>query len=314
MEKKHLKKVFYKLLEENYLKNGAYNDDRQISIITIKSLYPSSSKVGNIIDYERFSKEIKLWHYYRRGDKNYPSLSSNIDPKTYFENKDQSILFRIIPLVYANNSIDLIVDEIKRNVLYTSGNIESLLEAIGIGIILAGGRDQLKDRIISLSQKDLIREFESSYRFNINDYNKKYRIEFEKTRIELISLLNGVDVGGFEILGDILGVIDGNKFKTQVGRIVFNSIYESLEINMEDKLVENMISFMDNLRRSRIDPKKLKIEDYVLPNIFSYEEGDVFFHSLINYGKVIKKEVTGKNITSLITTKTGEYVFKRGPI
>ena len=314
MEKKHLKKIFLKLLEENYLKNGFYNDDRQIGILTIKSLYPSSSQVGNIIDYDRYSKELRLWGYYRRGNKHYPSLSSTIDGKTYFENKDYSILFRIIPLVYANKSIDLIVDEIKRNVLYTSGNIESLLEAIGIGILLAGGRDQLKDRIISLSQKDLINEFESSYRFNINEYNKSYRIEFEKTRIELISLLNGVDVKGFEILDDILQVIDGNTFKTELGRIILKSLDDDLEINMEDKLVENMIAYMDNLRKSRIDPKKLKIEDYVLPNIFSYEEGDVFFHSLINYGKVIKKEVTGKNITSLITTKTGEYVFKRHPI
>lgn len=74
-----------------------------------------------------------------------------------------------------------------------------------------------------------------------------------------------------------------------------------------DRCYKNLATYIYNLRKGRIDPRNLKIYEYELPDIFQFDEGDIFYHSLLNRSKVIKKEITSNRLTVHLATKLGIY-------
>lgn len=217
----------------------------------------------------------------------------------------------------ANRDSQLIEEEIIKNILNTSGNIRDLLEGLLVGKFINGliNKSQieegLKDFLINFGQADYLDKFKDLYRLSIDNYPGNYSISFEKERVSLLSILNGVDLDKYNQISDLLGLLKGKKPTSFLGKIVFNTM-EGHEITYSlDQFYLDMNNYLFRLRKSRIDPKRLVIKDYILPDVFSFEENQVFFHSLLNHCKVIKKEVRNNQLTSLIQTKTGMYTFKR---
>ena len=292
----------------------------QLTILTIKSLLPQEEEVANRIDYKRFKEELKLWEGYCIGENiSLLNLIKERDRKQYFSYYDEDFYTRLIPLIVANGDFKIIEEELIKNLLYFSGNVENLLEwlsiAYGVYLLVEGAEDidgKLKEYLIKLSQVELEESFNGFFTLN-EEKNKAYKIRFEKERIALINLLNGVRLNKYLNLQDLLSVIEGGDPTTSLGRIVFIASGE-IDLKLLDSFYINMNRYIINLRKGRIDVDKLRIKEYVLPDIFSFNEGDVFYHSLLNYCKVLKKEVRSNVLTSLISTKSGNYLFKRDPV
>ena len=244
----------------------------------------------------------------------------DISKDEYFVYKDKTLYARLVPIILSNETYDLIEDEVIKNIIYTTGDIETLLQGILVSKYLFLTIDQeenlleeLKKYIINFSQKEFLEIYGKKYRYDIFKYKPNFDIDFEKTRVTLISLLHGVNLGKFKTLNDLLGILDGREAQTSLGKIVVKA---GKHINTEYDLEENykrMAPYMVKLRKSRIDPDDLKIEEYILPDIFNFKNGEVFYHSLLNTSKVIKKEIKEESLTSLIQTRAGMYLFKRDP-
>ena len=207
---------------------GDFSYQTQLSIISIKSLLPMKSEEGVRIDYERFDQEYKLWKEYRNGaNKSLLNIGDNMDSHIYWNEKDDSILARMIPIILANQDYIIIEDELIKNILYTSGNIEALLENLSIGFILHDlvlgrlddTRDRLKDRIIKFSQIDFLAKYEDLYRFKLEDYPQNYKISFEREKIHIINLLNGLENTKYFNLGDLVGVLEGKGPEGSSGKL-----------------------------------------------------------------------------------------------
>ena len=109
----------------------------EIMIIAIKSLKPSEKDNGNVIDYKRFKSELELWKSYRHGMNR--NLMDGIDgkcSKSYFSEIDETVYSRIAVIVLANQSWEAIKSEIIKNILFTTGNIEIILESLMLSKLL----------------------------------------------------------------------------------------------------------------------------------------------------------------------------------
>ncbi len=299
----------------------------ELMIITIKSLLPLKDEVGVEIDYNRFKQELELWMNYRHGE-NECLLHSikNIDAKVYWNCSDKSIYSRIVPIVFVNKYFDKIRTEVIKNILFTTGNIDDLLEGLLLSkllfLIINSNKDydnilnELKKEIINLSQKQLFDESQKSYRLPIDMFIPKYKINFEKRRIELINTLHG-KANQFETLVNSLNMIKNHNknnildttdfFVRGVEGILNNKVIYS---DIKDKnFIENLCLYLDKLRHGRISPESLYIKNYYLPDIFDFNNGEEFNHSLLNKCKVIKRDRKGDYTISYISTKTGIYRF-----
>lgn len=293
-----------------------------ISILTIKSLVPDTKNKGNRIDYKRFNEELKLWKHYRVGDN--PSLLNildKIDKDIYLNSEDEIIYSRIIPIILANERYEIIEDEIIKNILFVSGNIGILLEWLLVGkflyLILNKEEeiiDKLKDYIINISQIDFLKNYKDFYRIKLEENSKSYKVEFERKRLDLINILNGINIKKYKYTEDLLNILKSSKVDTILGNIIYNSLYNETSEDISKGFYNNMNEYILKLRKGRINPDNLVIEDYKLPNIFNYEEGEVFYHSLLNNSKVIKKEVKDGVLTSLIKSRSGMYLFTETPV
>ncbi len=282
---------------------------------------------GTRIDYKRFTEEYKLWLQYRNGDN--PSLlnlQGRVIPEIYWGEKDDSIIGRIIPLVVVNKDYDILEEEVIKNILFTTGNLQALFEGLAISYLLyhvmnnSSGLqaltkeklvDGLKDRVIKFSQISYIEKYKSHYRINIENYNGNFRVEFEKEKLNLLNALYTLGSNRYYSLIDFFKVIEGDEGNTLIGRFLYDYLYSKNNNYEISEFHLSLGEYIINLRRSRIDPEKLKINEYILPDVFSFEEGEVFYHSLLREVKIIKKEVKGKTLTSLLQTKTGMYLFRK---
>ncbi len=318
MLKLDLEKLLLNVFLEDKLRNNEHTIVSQLAIITIKSLMPSDKIRGNLIDYKRFKEELKLLSYYKIDEENLFQIS--VGREEYFNYKDKILYSRILPIIVANQDYKIIEEEVIKNIIYTSGNIETLLEWLAISkyIFLRLEKDEnilenLKQYMINLSQREFLEKYRAEYLYDISKLDIKFEISFEKTRVALISLFHGIDSGKFKELKDILEILDSKNTETVIGNIIKNAnIDKNIDIKIEDSY-ERMALYVLKLRKSRIDPEDLKIKEYILPDIFDFKEGEVFFHSLLNRSKVIKKEVKDKSLTSSIQTRFGMYLFKIDP-
>ena len=300
--------------------NGERSYITDLTIISIKSLVPSKKYVKVNIDYNRYNEEIKLWQYYRNGDN--PSLLNlfqNIDPEIYWEGIDDSVYSRILPIVVVNTDFDNIREEIIKNLLFTTGNIEILIEVILISkmiFLLINNSEniieELKGEIINFSQLEFERNYRKHYRISINEYRKNYIVDFEQKKIFALNILNSSPAPGFNTLKDCLKVLLSNGIaRTTMGKCIKVLLDNNIgEIDIDDYYKE-LIFYLDRLRNGKIVPEALEIEKYYLPDIFQFNQGQVFFHSLLNKCLVINKEEIGNDTIVDLDTKSGIYRFKK---
>ncbi|WP_313756797.1 hypothetical protein [Tissierella sp.] len=307
------------VFEEDFNKNKNYGYISQLAIINIKSLIPMLNEEAVRIDYTRFLEEFKLWLGYRIGDN--PSLINSqgrVNPNIYWKEDDDSIIGRIIPLILANQRYEVIEEEVIKNILFTTGNLQTLFETVSIVYLLYliienedSIIDKIKENIIGFSQINYINKYGEYYRVEIEKYNGNFKVDFEREKIHLLNTLNDIGSNRYPNLEDIMKILNREEPKTFVGKILYDFLYNiDKEYNIP-KFYTNLSKYIIALRKSRIDPDKLKIKEYILPDIFSFNKGEIFFHSLLRESKVIKKEVKDNTLTSLIQTKTGMYLFRR---
>lgn len=316
-----------KLIQNIFIKDLQDRDKMtntsEITTIMIKSLLPDERQRGNKVDYKRFKEELSLWKYYMaEEDEILKKILEDENTWDYFSFQDESLYTRIIPIIVANPDYTMIEKEGIKNLLFTTGSLKTLWNWIAsmkiISNIIEGRHDiveDLKKHIINFSQLDFIHEYENFYRFPLKEYPGNFNIQFERERINLLNILNDVHVEGYCELKDLLAIVDGEDSNTLLGNIIINSqknIDRDSDISL-CKFYENLNEYVIKLRKSRIDPENLRIDKYDLPDIFAFQEGEVFFHSLIKDGKVIKKEVKDNVLTSLVQTRSGMYLFKRDP-
>jgi len=292
----------------------------ELIIISIKSLVPSENFEKVSIDYKRYNEEIKLWKNYKQGaNPSLLNLFDKIDSNIYWKEKDDSIYSRILPITIVNKNFLDIKDEVIKNVLFTNGNIESLIEAILISkliFLLINGEkniiEQLKEEVINFSQTDFIKDYGKYYRISIGKYEKSFKISFEQKKIFAINVLNLSPSKDFPVLNDCIEVLMLNKTgKTTMGKCVKAILDNEGEENLVPDYYKELIEYLYRLRKGRISPEALKIEHYYLPDVFQFNVGDEFFHSLLNRCKVVKREETGDNTIIYLSTKSGVYKFKK---
>lgn len=301
----------------------------EIMILTIKSLKPSQRHDGNVIDYNRFKSELELWKSYRHGMNR--NLLYSIDDRfdeSYFKNIDDSVYSRIAVITLANQNWDTVKDEIIKSILFTSANIEMILECVLLSRILfyifraktfeyQDILEELKYEAINFSQVELS-NYENYYRVSKDRYEKNYKIEFERARINLISLLNGIGLSDkFSILKTCLEILEGKKeynfemcnnfftsglFGVVSGKVTSNEIKDI-------RFLESMSSYIVKLRKGRIDTDDLDLTNYVIPSIFDYGENEVFVHPLLNQSKIIYKGQRENFEIAYVKTRTGIYRF-----
>lgn len=319
MTKIGFERLLLDLFQEDYSEEKRYSYISQLAIITTKSLIPMINEEGVRIDYTRFLEEFKLWLSYRIGENSsLLNAQGRVAPNLYWNEEDDSIISRVIPLVLVNQRYEIIEEETIKNVLFTTGNLTTLFETISIVYLLYlvlldedNVIDKLKENIIGFSQTDYMNKYKKYYRIETENYSGNFKVEFEREKIHLLNFLNGIKNNRYSNLEDIINVLDKEEPKAFTGKMLYSFLYN---LDKEYNLPRFYISlgeYLISLRKSRIDPDKLKIKEYILPDVFSFNEGEVFFHSLLRESKVIKKEVKDNILTSLIQTKTGMYLFKR---
>ncbi|RKD32566.1 hypothetical protein [Thermohalobacter berrensis] len=299
----------------------------ELLILTLKSLIPSTKSVKTQIDYNRFREELNLWYYYRHGYNEIllKSAKGKLHKRNYWIDEDDSVYSRIFLITASNKEFSEVKDEVIKNILYTTGNIENLLEGIVLSKLLhllinennRNIKDLLKEEIIHLSQKDIVEKYRKHFRFDIKTYPNNYTIVFEKLRISILNLLNGIKEKRFKRLKISLDILQGNiiyfdniEYDFFLYGLMSLFMPRTKKIDYDNiKLIENLAIYLSKLRNGRIPPENLYIKDYHLPDIFKFNEGEFFFHSLLNKCKVIKKEKTNTYIKSLISSKTGMYRF-----
>lgn len=315
-----LERVIYPLMvtfDEDINKNDGPSHITDLIILTIKSLIPSEESVRVDIDYTRYEEEIKLWKYYRHGEN--PSLMNVLDgtdPNVYWEGKDDTLYYRLMPIILANKDFGPVRQEVIKNTLFTIGNIEALIEGILLSKLiycLIIGKEnilnELKEEVINFSQIEFIEEYREFFRIPYEEYKGKYPIEFEQNKIYALNTLNLFFTRRFKALEDCLKILlNKEKASTILGKSVEFYVDGNSNNQLQlDSYYYELGNYIYNLRNGRIDPKLLKIDKYHLPNIFEFQEGEVFYHSLLNKSKVIKRqEIDGKVIIHL-KTKSGIY-------
>lgn len=316
--KKDLAKLFEETIKEEYICDDKYGYLSQMSILVAKSLIPDKEKIGVHINYERYIKEMDLWMDYRTGDNESLLNIKNMDNNIYWKGEDPSIIYRIIPLLISNTEEKIFLSEMIKNILFTTGNLKELFKNISIGYLffliinnIDEKEERLKDMIIKFSQKEFIEHFDKFYRLERMSYPDNYAVDFEKEKIHIINLFNGIYREEYKDLSNILNVLNDGKPETSIGNILFNYIKgnpDSVELPV---FYKNMGSYLMNLRTGKVPREALEVKEYILPDIFKFQVGEKFHHTLLNDSEIIKREEKNGIIQILVRTKTGVYLFRR---
>ncbi|WDV47345.1 hypothetical protein PV797_06485 [Clostridiaceae bacterium M8S5] len=300
----------------------------QQMIIMIKSLIPSLKEISVNCDITRLGKELDLWQEYKISSNKSLNLS-NAD--IYWKEYDDSLTSRILPIIIVNNDFKVITDEIIKVAFKTTGNIENLIETIALARIyynIVNDLDinydtiikEIKQDIINISVKDIIENIE--FKFSLKTYNGKYIIDFERCRIEMLNMLNSINSNRFSVFRESLNIIKDkvNTYESVEATftnylIVSGFSNKKIQLDFINKsFIKNLISYLIKLRKGRISPEQLEIKNHSYPNVFKFNKGNEFYHTLLNRCKVIGKKDDDNEIKMLIQNKSAIYGFKKAKI
>lgn len=305
--------LYRSLVINDYRANQSYGYLSELSVLTIKSILPSMTEVGNRIDYRRYTEEIKLWMMYRSGFNKSTFKLNNPDYNIYYGEKDNSIVARIIPLVIINKNWEILLDEVIKNTLFTTGNMESLFESIVMAEIyyssynnISDFKEKIKSTIINLSQNAFMDRYEKCYRLSPRN-PKKFKIQFELEKIKLINLFNDIDINGYGVIKEAFDYFNNPDIVLNTMEVKILKTFEEREYQNIDKFYSSLSDYLIKIRNSRVNPDSLIIKDYILPNVFEYNKGETFFHSLLGDSLVVEKSLDSIQIK----TKSGYYNLKK---
>src|SRR6056297_218127 len=102
-----------------------YTYKMQLFIIVCKSLEYKEKGIG--INYERFKEEMTLLKYYLNGSN---KALENFYKGNNYNEEDDSIIFRILPIIISNENNKIIEEEVIKNISKTTTNPKSILDGI----------------------------------------------------------------------------------------------------------------------------------------------------------------------------------------
>src|SRR5699024_3440021 len=125
-------------------------------------------------------------------------------------------------------------------------------------------------------------------------YPGNFTVDFEKNKINVINMLNSLQIGNFPIAEEVI-------FNKESGKSIYWKAIESITNydkpkEYKDYQYDDMCSYLYKLKKGYINPESLIIREYYLPDIFSFNLGDEFFHTLLNKSKIIDKKESKENI------------------
>ncbi|MBS4535310.1 hypothetical protein GOQ29_06725 [Clostridium sp. D2Q-14] len=301
----------------------------QVMISTIKSLIPSLENNGVKINYDRYKKELELLNYYFDKNKKSGSRLNRVD---YWSYEDKTFTSRIIPIVIANEDYETAKKEIIKNILYSTGNINILLNGILLGklldyliknqqILYDDILSKLKNEIIAFSQTKFLEEYRDHYRKSLDEYSGNFLVDFERNRIKLINILNEIESKNINILKKSLCIIK-NKEDILIEKIKVDDLYVSAMLGVylkkisekkynDRNFIEKISDYLIKLRKGRIDSRNLKVKIYSIPDLFKYDVGKEINHPLLNRCQIVKRYNHNESIVIEVVTKSGLYKFKR---
>jgi len=257
-----------------------YNYKMQFFITSCKSLNYKEKGIG--IDYNRYDEEIKLLKYYING--------TNRALQDFFNGvvgklEDDSVVYRIIPLVIVNENLDFIEKEIVKNIILTTKNSKSLLNGLLYSYVLF---DYLKNDEINFEniKYNIIKFSIKKHMDSYNSIDKKYILNFEKNRVKLLEEIEN-------ILMDIKSRIKSKN--------------DSLEDNKDDyqKLIISFSNYLINIKKGTIDIENFSGDS--LNKKIKITEGNVFDHYLLGKSKIVKRDKS----EFYIKTKYGLFKFRK---
>lgn len=285
-----------------------------ITYITIKSLIPNKTYNTVQVDYNRYRKELDLFKEYNR--KSYDIFENIVtnknDFRLYYKRFDDFAYLRIIPIILSNTDLEVILDEVIKNVLYFSGNIENLFTWIFYTIYIYNSNFEkqdlikyMKDYFININQIKYFNKYKEYYKVPLRNITS-YKIEFERVRLDIINLLN-LNKSNNKILNELLNYDVKGKLKLDPIKV----LYKEIDYNKLNKTQIALNDYILKLKLGKINREHLLIYNYVLPDIFKFNKGEKFYHSLLGNCIVIKKEVRNNILTSIVSGKMKVYEFRR---
>ncbi len=259
-----------------------YTYKMQLFIIGCKSLEYKEKGIG--LNYNRYKEEMTLLKYYING--------SNKSLRNFYKGnksneEDDSVIYRILPIIIPNKDIKIIEEEILKNIIQITTNPKSILYGLTSAYIFfeylarsSIDKDIVKDYIIKFSIKD--------YSDRINFLDKNFIVNFERERIKL---LQKIDSNLMELNGGIYNINE--------------NIEKNLDKDKYYKLIENFSNFLLNLKKGTIDIENLEKSN--LDRKFKIYEGNVFEHYLLGKSKIVKND----KLEFYIKTKYGLFKFKK---
>lgn len=287
----NINKLLYHVFEKSF--TGSYvNLDYQLFIMSLRSLIPFEKKVGCKFNKERYNIEYKvLKKYFDFESKAYENL---INIKQNKNEKDNFILYKILPVVISNTNYNILLNESLRIIVYYTYEVDSIIKTIILSSCLYEYLNDNHDSedIYNITKQRLI-EFSMSKFFEGNfgvKVKNNYIVNFENCRIRYL-LLNTL-----------------NEF-------LYNNIHLDLvnkqdeKINMSDeniKILENLGKYLYKLRCGVIDPDRLRLNKELVIDLEKYISNKIFVHPILGKCKI----VDNKNNRLDIKTKIGKIKVK----
>ncbi len=298
--------------------DGKTSYKTEFMIMVIKSLLPSLDSLDLRVDYERFDHEVNFWKYYSfTNNQSLKNIFRTDGEELYWTEWDDSLYYRLYPIIFANIEVEGAKKEILRNFLYTMGNPLYLLEAYAISLIIfymkegdykrESIEDLVKKDLINLSQVDFMRDFKSFYSYPLASYKGNYTVDFEMAKISAINNLNGIYDSKMPSLEKVFRLV---LEEADLEHIIIDLGDTPITEGEEDNF-SGFSNYVVNLRKGRIDPEKLRVDSYLLPDLFSYNAGDRVYHSLLNQVEILDKKENKGALFLKVRAKSGIYILKK---
>ena len=308
-----------KIILDKSLRENKVTHRTELFIISLKSLLPSEDEEAVRINYDRYNREFLLWKYYRESSNEVlDNILFRFDESIYWKKHDDSIVYRAIPIVFTNKNYDSLYKEVVKNVLYTTGNLNTIIETILIAKMIylllnkyENITELLKEEVINLNQKEFLEDFSNFFRVDLENYDGVFQIDFEKAKILGLNILNGIESPMMKDFSRLYSIYDEEKEKLLVLESMIKNIDEEDYMETDIEYFNDLGKYLYNIRKSRINPKSLIINDYKMPDVFEYKKGEWFDHSLLNKCQVIDKKVIDDLLYVKLKTKSGIYNFRK---